>query len=110
MPEVIYKSSNKTLSKSDRDLVGAGDVPLVTLECAVMNLSPAETVIKERSYVVRGACKPLFGVPAIRNLGLINEIPGTYSVKAVKQMPDNYPLRSRVKDGIVKQYQHSFKG
>ena len=31
MPEAIYKSSYGMLSKSDRELVGAGDVPLVTL-------------------------------------------------------------------------------
>ena len=39
------------LSKSDRELVGAGDVPLMTLGCAVMNRTLAETVIKERVYV-----------------------------------------------------------
>ena len=47
MPEHIYKSSYGTLSKSDRELVGAGDVPLKTLGCAVMNLKQDETVIKE---------------------------------------------------------------
>ena len=31
MPEAIYKLSYGTLSKSDRELVGAGDVPLMTL-------------------------------------------------------------------------------
>ena len=45
MPETIYKLSYGTLSKSDRELVGAGDVPLVTLRCAVMNIALAETVI-----------------------------------------------------------------
>jgi len=62
----------------------------VTLGCAVINLSLAETVIKERVYVVRGASKLVLGVPAIRSVGLILEIPGTYSVKAVNQMPDNH--------------------
>ena len=65
MPEAIYKSSCGTLSKSDRELFGAGDVPLMTLGCAVMNLTLAETVIKEGVYVVRGASKLLLGVPAI---------------------------------------------
>ena len=100
MPEAIYKSSYGTLSKSDRELVGAGDVPLVTLGCAVMNLSLAETVIKERVYVVRGASKLLLGVPAIRSLGLIYEIPRMYSVKTVNHMPDNHPLRSGTKEGF----------
>ena len=92
MPEAIYKSSYGVLSKSDRELVGVGDVPLVTLGCAVMNLTLAETVIKEQVYVVRGASKLLLGVPAIRSLGPIHEIPGTYSVRAVSQMPDKRPL------------------
>ena len=63
MPEAIYKSSYGPLSKSDRELVAAGDVPLATLGCAVMNLTLAGTVIKEQVYIVRG--KLLLGMPAI---------------------------------------------
>ena len=110
MRAAIYKSSYGALSKSDRELVGAGDVPLMTLGCAVMNLTLAETVIKEQVYVVRGASKLLLGVPAIRSLGLIHGIPGTYSVKAVNQMPDSQPLRSGTKEDIVKQYPTLFQG
>ena len=99
MPEHIYKSSYGTLSKSDRELVGAGDVPLKTLGCAVMNLKQDETVIKERVYVVSGASKLLLGIPAIRSLGLIHDIPGIYSVKAVHQTPDSHPLQSATKGG-----------
>ena len=110
MSEAIYKSSYVMLSKSDRDLVGVGDVPLVSLGCAVLNRTLAETVIKEQVYIVRGASKLLLGVAAIRSLDLIHEIPGTYSVKAVNQMPDNHPLRSGTKEGIVKQYPMLFEG
>ena len=85
MPEAMYKSSYGTLSKSDRELVGAGDVPLVTLGCAVMILTLDETAIEERVYVVRGESKLLLGIPAIRSLGLIHKIPGTFSVKSVQQ-------------------------
>ena len=99
MPEAIYKSSYEMLSKSGRELVREGDVPLVNLGCAVMKLTLYETVIKV--YVVRRASKLLLGVPAIRNLGLIHEILWTYSVS---QMPDNHPLRSGAKEVIVKQY------
>ena len=67
-----------------------------------MNLTLAETVIKEQVYIVRGASKLLLGVPAIGSLGLIHEIPGKYSVKAVNQMSDNHPLRSGTKEHIVK--------
>lgn len=63
MPEAIYKSLYGMLSKSDRELVREGDVPLVNLGCAVMTLTLDETVIKV--YVVRGASKLLLGVPAI---------------------------------------------
>ena len=76
MPEAIYKLSYGMLSTSDRELVGAGDVPLVTLGCAVMNLTLDETIIEERVYVVRGASKLLLGIPAIRSLGLIHESQG----------------------------------
>ena len=107
-PEAIYKSSYGSLSKSDRELVGAGDVPLMTLGCAVMNLTLAETVIKDQVYVVRGASKLLLGVPAIQSLGLVHGIPGTYSIKAVNQMPDNRPLRSGTKEDITKQYPQRF--
>lgn len=99
MPEHIYKSSYGTLSKSDRELVGAGDVALKTLGCAVMNIKQDETVIKERVYVVSGASKLLLGIPAIRSLGLIHDIPGIYSVKAVHKTPDSHPLQSATKGG-----------
>ena len=108
MPEAIYKSSYEMLSKSDRELVREGDVPLVNLGCAVMNLTLDETVIEV--YVVRRASKLLLGVPAIRNLGLIHEITGTYSVKAVSKMPVNHPLQSGTKEDIVKQYPTLFEG
>ena len=82
----------------------------MTLACAVMNLTLAETVIKEQVYIVRGASKLLLGVPAIGSLGLIHEIPRKYSVKAVNQMSDNHPLRSGTKEHIVKQYLMLFEG
>lgn len=108
MPEAIYKSSYEMLSKSDRELVREGDVPLVNLGCAVMNLTLDETVIKV--YVVRKASKLFLGVPAIRNLGLIHETTGTYSVKAVSKMPVNHPLQSGTKEDNVKQYPTLFEG
>jgi len=61
-------------------------------------------------YVVRGASKLLLGIPAIRSLGLIHKIPGTFSAKSVHQTPDKYPLRSGTKEDIVKQYPKLFQG
>ena len=109
MPEHIYKSSYRTLSKSDRELVGAGDVPLKTLGCAVMNLKQDKTVIKEQVYIVSGASKLLLGIPTIRSLGLIHDIPGTYSVTAAHQTPDSHPLQLATKGDIVKQYPTLFQ-
>lgn len=108
MPESNYKPSYGTLSESDRELVGAGDFPLVTLGCAVVNLTLNVTIVKERVYVVRGASKLLLGIPAIRSL--THEIPGSYSVKSVHHTPDHNPLRSGIKEDIVKQYPTLFKG
>ena len=112
MPESVYKESYGTLSKPDRELVGAGDVPLTTVGFAPMTLALNQTVIEERVYVVKGASKLLLGIPAIRSLGLIHELPGTYSVKAVHHIPsiDNTPLPSRTKKNIVKQYPMLFQG
>ena len=52
----------------------------------------------------------LLGIPAIRSLGLIHDIPGTYSVKFVHQTPDKHPLRSGTKEDILKQYPTLFQG
>ena len=112
MPESVYKESYGTLSKPDRELVGAGDIPLTTVGFAPMTLALNQTVIEEQAYVVKGASKLLLGIPAIRSLGLIHELPGTYSVKAVHHVPshDNTPLPSRSKEDIVKQYPMLFQG
>lgn len=92
MPVFIYKLSYGRLLKSELELVGAGDVPLVTLGRAFMSLTLDETVIKERVYIVKGESKLLLGIPAIRSLGLIHEIPGTFRVKAIHHRADNHPL------------------
>ena len=39
MPESVYKEPYGTLSKPDRELVGAGNVPLTTVVVALMNLA-----------------------------------------------------------------------
>ena len=97
-----YKASYVKLSESDREFVGAGDVPLMTLGCVPMSLTLDDKVIEKRVYVVRGASKLLLGKPAIRSLGLIQEILGTYSLKAVHHtsFPDNSSLRSEIKEDI----------
>ena len=108
-PSSTSKSLYRVLSKSDREHVGTGNFPLTTLGCAVMNPTLAETVIKEEVYIIRGASKLLLGVPAIQSLGLMHEIPGTYSVKAVSRMPDNHPLRSGTKITLSSSTRRSLK-
>ena len=51
MPEAMYKSLYRMISKSDRELGRAGDVLLVTLGSAVMNLTLAVIVTKEQVYL-----------------------------------------------------------
>lgn len=87
--EPIYKLSHERLSELDREHIGAEDVSLVTLKCAVMNLKLDDTVTKQRVYVDGGASRLLLEIIAIRSLGLIHEITGTYSVNAFHHIADN---------------------
>ena len=103
MPESAYKESHGTLSKPDRELVGAGDVPLTTVGFAIMNLVSEAKAIAERVYIGQGASKLLLGIPTIRGLGLIHQIPGTYSIKAVHHTPlpaGSNPVPFSVKDDL----------
>ena len=101
MPEPLYKETCGALSEPDRKLVGAGDVPLKTLGWIAMNLALGEKGVEERVYVVRKASKFLLGIPAIHSLGLIHEIPGTYSIKTIQHEPsyNSRPLRLVVYPG-----------
>lgn len=88
MPESPYKESYGPLSKADRELVGAGDVPLMTLGFALTNLALPKTIIQERVYIFKGASKLLLRIPAIRSLGLIREIAGpTESIQSIIHAP-----------------------
>ena len=46
-------------------------------------------------FVIRGTPKLLLAIPAIRYLGLIHDIPGTYTIKAIELQVPPPPLRSR---------------
>ena len=76
-----------------------------------MNLALPKTIIQERVYIVKGASKLLLRIPAIRSLGLIREIAGTYRVNPVDHTrSSDFPLRPDVKKNIVKQYPMLFRG
>lgn len=112
-PESVYKESCGKLSKPDRELVEAGDVPLTTVGFVIMNLVSEDKAIAERVYIVKGASKLPLVIPAIRGFGLIHQITGTYSIKAVHHTPrpaGNNPVPLSVKDHIVKKYPMLFQG
>ena len=108
IPESVYKPSYGKLSVPDRELLGAGDTKLDTVGCVDMTLSHGHTQVKEKVYVVRGTPKLLLGIPAIHSLGLIHEIPGTYTIRVVEVKMPQCPLKT--KEDIVKAYPKLFTG
>ena len=109
MPEQAYKESFGNLTSPDRRLVGAGDAALETIGQTDMKLRLGGKEINERVYVVRGAKKLLLGVPAIRKLGLIHEIPNTFSIRAIECEPKEHsPLDTKAK--VLQHYPNLFEG
>lgn len=84
MADDIYKESYGELRPSDRNLMGAGNTSLTTIGCTKMKLNSCSASIEETVYVIRGTKQLLLGQPAIRSFGLISEIPGAYSIRAIK--------------------------
>ena len=105
MPEKMYQTSFGPLLEADRILTGAGEAKLDTVGYVEMTLNHGSTKITEQVYIVAGASKLLLGVPAIRNLGLIADIPGSYSVKAVDVTQPTVN-----KENVVKEYPVLFTG
>ena len=108
IPHSVYKPAYGKLSAPDRELLGAGDTTLDTVGYVEMHLSHGNTLVKEKVYVVRGTTKPLLGVPAIRNLGLIHQIPGTYTIRTVQLKTPASCLR--LKEDFVRAYPKLFTG
>jgi len=63
-------------------------------------------VKKEKVYFARGTPNLLLGIPAIRHLGLIHDIPGKYAIKAIEEKVSPPPLRS--KEDVLKAYPKLF--
>ena len=108
IPHSVYKPAYGKLSAPDRELLGAGDTTLDTVGYVEMHLRHGNTLVKEKVYVVRGTTKPLLGVPAIRSLGLIHEIPVTYTIRAVQLKTPASCLRH--KEDVVRAYPKLFTG
>lgn len=85
MPDHIFKPAFGTLHSSDSTLLGPGDQPLDVKGYVDLNLILGHTCVRERVYVAK-ASKLLLGAPAIRKLGLIRNIPGAFTIKAIRSM------------------------
>ena len=58
-------------------------------------------------YIVKGASKLLLGLPGIRKLGLIHDLPGTYSIKAINVAEVSPPMS---KQSVVNEYPKLLSG
>ena len=95
----MYQTSFGPLLEAERILMGAGEAKLDTVGYVEITLNHGSTKITEQVHIVAGASTLLLGVPAIRNLGLIADIPGSYSIKAVDV---THPAVN--KENVVKEY------
>ena len=89
MPTHVYKPDFGELRQSDSTLYGPSDQPLDVKGFVDMNLVMGKNTVRERVYVVAKASKLLLGSPAIRKLGLIKNIPGAFSIRAIRSMAKN---------------------
>ena len=87
MPAHVYKPDLGVLHTSDSTLYGPSDQPLEVRGYVNMYLSMGKSRrVCEKVYVVDKATKLLLGAPAIRKLGLIRDIPGSFTIKAIRSM------------------------
>lgn len=86
MPANIFKPAFGQLQPPDRRLLGPGDQPLMVNGFAYMTLVHGHTQIQEKVYIAKTS-KLLLGMPAIQKLGLIHDIPGAFTVRAIRTTP-----------------------
>ena len=111
MPEQEYEESFGWFTPPERKLVGAGDTLLKGISQANIDLRLGRKQIEECVYVVRSTKKLLLGVPVICKLGLIHDIPSTFSMRAVEYEPskkEQPPLDT--KDRVFQCYPSLFTG
>ena len=108
MPEKLYKPKYGKLMEPDISLVGAGEQTLDTVGYAQMKLVAGSKYIFEKVYLIKGGHKSLLGSPGIRSFGLIDNIPGTYSIRAV-DTKDELPLKNSV-DSVRRDFPKLFSG
>ena len=110
MPESLYKPCFGKLEQSDVTLIGAGDKTLDILGCVKMEISNENQHISEKVYVIKGGSKLLLGIPGIRSLGLLDDIPGTYSVRAVCHAKAVEPFSNNASNCVKRQFPKLFSG
>ncbi|KAL8599835.1 hypothetical protein ACOMHN_038408 [Nucella lapillus] len=119
MPDHAYRPYFGSLHHPDRRLIGPGDQPLDVTGFAYIKLTSGKTSIWEKIYIVRSS-RLLLGQPAIDKLGLIHDIPGAFTIRAIRTTPDDKPSPKELplptcadfssKADIQAKYPHLFQG
>ena len=127
MPVKVFKPAFGQLQAPGRRLLGPGDQPLDVMGFAYIKLTHGHTQIQEKVYIAQTS-KLLLGMPAIQKLGLIHDIPGAFTVRAIRttpvargqhsswrEQPDlaaTYPARSTFtsNDDVRRRFPKLFKG
>ncbi|KAL8616804.1 hypothetical protein ACOMHN_017841 [Nucella lapillus] len=119
MPDHAYRPYFGSLHHPDRRLIGPGDQPLDVTGFAYIKLTSGKTSIWEKVYIVR-CSRLLLGQPAIDKLGLIHDIPGAFTIRAIRTTPDDKPSpKERLlptcadfssKADVQAKYPHLFQG
>ncbi|KAL8584885.1 hypothetical protein ACOMHN_037588 [Nucella lapillus] len=86
MPASLFRPAFGQLCPPDRRLLGPGDHPLEVKGVALITLAHGRTQIQEKVYIAQTS-KLLLGMPAIQKLGLIHDIPGAFTVRAIRTTP-----------------------
>lgn len=117
MPDTVYKPEFGRLQPADRRLFGPGDQSLDVKGYAYITLGHGKTHITEKVYVVKTS-KLLLGMPAIQKLGLICNIHGAFTIRAIstakkrspKQAADETVPVFNSPDDVKRQYPQLFTG
>ena len=95
MPANVYTPDIGKLCPSDSRLNDPSDRPLGVKGFMDMDLAHGKNTVQERVFIAN-ASKFLLGAPAIRKLGLIKNIPGAYTIRAIRYMERNNEPQAQV--------------
>ena len=113
MPANVYIPDIGKLCPSDSRLYGPSVRPLDVKGFVDMDLAHRKNRVQERVYIAK-ASKLLLGAPAMRKLGLIKNIPGAYTIRAILSMERNNEPQAQVMfdslADVKRQYPQLFTG